>query len=68
VIIVRLKTLENNRRINELLRFTLPSVDYMKGYQSQPRPELTGGSSSVSGTEAASLHAVKELLRWTKVV
>jgi hypothetical protein len=65
---VRLKTLENTRRINELLKFTLPSVDYTKGYQPKPkpRPELTGGSAS--GTEAANLHAVNELLRWTRVV
>jgi hypothetical protein len=47
--IVRLKTLENNRKINELLsRFTLPSVS-TKGYDSMPRPELTGGS-AVNGT------------------
>ena len=44
--IVRLKILENNRRINELLRFTLPSVDYSKGYQAKPRPELVGASGS----------------------
>ena len=53
--IVRLKTLENNRRINELLRFTLPSVDYTKGYQPKPRPELTGGSAMILRTEATRL-------------
>ena len=48
--------------------FRLPCVDYTKGYQSQPKPraELTGGSATTK--EAAALHAVKELLKWTKVV
>ena len=57
--------MKNNRRINELLRFTLPSVDYTKGYQAKPRPELTGGSAPVSPEEAYRLKAVNELLRWT---
>ena len=60
--IVRLKNFENNRRINELLRFTLPSVDYTKGYQAKPRPELTGGSAPVSPEEAYRLKAVNEFL------
>ena len=63
--IVRLKTKE--QKVKELFdMFKLPTVDYTKGYQPKPRPELTGGSASTK--EAATLHAVKELLRWTKFV
>jgi hypothetical protein len=62
--IVRLKTLENNRKINELLRFMLPSIDYSKGYQPKPRPELTGGS-AVNSIEAYKIKAVHELLART---
>jgi hypothetical protein len=64
--IVRLKTLENNRKINELIsRFTfaLPPVS-TKGYESKPRPELTGGS-AINGTEAYKIMAVQELLKRT---
>jgi hypothetical protein len=64
--IVRLKTLENNRKINELLRFTLPSVDYTKGYQPKPRPELTGGS-AMNSIEVYNINAVRELLQRTIV-
>jgi hypothetical protein len=63
--IVRLKNLENNRRINELLRFTLPSVDYTKGYQPKPRPELVGGSATMDSVEAYKIKAVMELLERT---
>ena len=56
--IVRLKILENNRRINELLRFTLPSVDYSKGYQAKPRPELVGASAAMNPAEEMGLRAV----------
>ena len=58
--IVRLKTKE--QQVKELFdMFRLPSVDYTKGYQSKPRAELTGGSSSLSG-----LHAVNEIRKWYK--
>jgi hypothetical protein len=50
-------------KVSELLSmFNLPHVS-TKGYQTTPRPELTGGSAS--GAEAAGLHAFNELLRWT---
>jgi ABC-type proline/glycine betaine transport system ATPase subunit len=59
--IVRLKT--KQQKVNELLNmFKLPSVDYTKGYQAKPRPELTGGSAS--GKDAAGLQAINELRRW----
>ena len=59
--IVRLKT--RDQKVNELLNmFKLPCVDYSKGYQAKPRPELTGGSAS--GTEVAGLHAINEIRRW----
>ena len=65
MVIVPLKT--NEQKVKELLdMFNLPMVDYTKGYRPKPRSELTGGSASA--TEAAGLHAVKELLRWTRVV
>ena len=60
--IVRLKNLENNRRINELLSFTLPSLDYTKGYQPKLSPELTGGS-AVDNVETYKIKAVEELLK-----
>ena len=63
--IVRLKNLENNRRINELLRFTLPSVDYTKGYQTKPGPELVGGSAAMNSVEAYKINAVRRLLEGT---
>ena len=68
---IRLKGYNRDQKVKELFdMFRLPCVDYTKGYQSQPkpRPELTGGSASATTKEAAGLHAVKELLRWTKVV
>jgi hypothetical protein len=52
------------QRVNELLRFTLPPVDYTKGYQPKPRPELTGGS-AVNSIEASKIKAVMELLERT---
>jgi hypothetical protein len=59
--IVRLKTKE--QKVKELFdMFKLPSVDYTKGYQPKPRPELTGGSAS--NTEVRGLHAVNELHKW----
>lgn len=62
--IVRLKTAERDRKVNEVLNwFNLPSVDYSKGYQAKPRDELTGGSSPVPD---ARLKAVNELLRMTR--
>ena len=65
--IVRLKA-ERDRKINELLKtFGLPRIDYPKGYQAKPRPELTGGSAATSPTEALGLKAVNELLRWTRL-
>jgi hypothetical protein len=51
-------------RVNELLRFTLPSVDYTKGYQSKPRPELNGGS-AVNNVEAYKINSVRRLLERT---
>lgn len=63
--IVRLKTLERDTKVRELLNmFKLPSVDYSKGYESKPRPELTGGSASNS-FEAYKIMAVQELLKRT---
>ena len=56
--IVRLKTLENNREINELLTFTLPSVVYTRGYQPKPTLELVGGS-AMNSVEAYKIKAVK---------
>jgi hypothetical protein len=66
--IVRLKTLERDHKVNDLLgMFNLSNVDYSKGYQSKPRPELVGGSALVMNpTEALGLKAVNELLRWTR--
>jgi hypothetical protein len=52
------------QRVNELLRFTLPSVDYSKGYQPKPRAELTGGS-AVNSIEASNIKAVMELIERT---
>jgi hypothetical protein len=67
--IVRLKT-DRDRKVNELLKsFGLPRIEYPKGYQTQPRSELVGGSASASAmnpTEALGLKAVNELLRWTR--
>jgi hypothetical protein len=64
--IVRLKTKE--QKVKELFdMFRLPTVDYTKGYQPKPRPELTGGSASASGTEAVRLRAVNELLTWIRL-
>jgi hypothetical protein len=66
--IVRLKT-ENDRKVNELLKtFGLPHIDYPKGYQTKPRPELVGGSASaMNSIEVLGLKAVNELLRWTRL-
>jgi len=66
--IVRLKTLERDRKVNEPLNmFKLPCVDYSKGYQSKPSPELTGGSAATMTTlDAQRLKAVNELRRWTR--
>ena len=68
MVIVRLKT-ERDSKMNELLRFTLPSVDYTKGYQPKPRPELNGGSAAMTmnSTEPVRLKAVNELLKWISV-
>jgi hypothetical protein len=45
--IVRLNTLDRDRKINDLLGiFNLAHVDYSKGYQAKPGPELTGGSAA----------------------
>ena len=64
MVIVRLKTLENNSKINELLsRFTLPPVS-TKSYEPKPRPELTGGS-AINSNEAYKIMAVQELLKRT---
>ena len=65
MVIVGLKTKE--QKVKELFdMFKLPTVDYTKGYQSQPkpRPELTGGS-AVNSTEAYKIKAVRELLERT---
>jgi hypothetical protein len=52
------------QRVNELLsRFTLPSVS-TKGYETKPRPELTGGS-AVNSVEAYDINAVRPLLEKT---
>jgi hypothetical protein len=66
--IVRLKTLEQDKKVNELLKtFGLPHIDYPNGYQSKPRPELVGASASaMNPTEALGLKAVNELFRWTR--
>jgi hypothetical protein len=54
------------QKIYELLRFTLPPVDYTKGYQAKPRAELTGGSAvNSSRIEASKIKAVMELLERT---
>ena len=65
--IVRLKT-ERDRKVNELLKsFGLPHIDYSQGYQTKPRPELVGASTSaMNPTEVLGLRAVNELLRWTR--
>jgi hypothetical protein len=60
---ITLKTKE--QKINELLRFTLPSVDYTKGYQPKPRLELTGGSAAMDSVEAYKINAVRRLLERT---
>ncbi len=44
--------------------FGLTSVDYSKGYQAKPRPELIGASAAVDDPK---LKAVNELRRWMKV-
>jgi ribonuclease HII len=63
--IVRLKTYRD-QKVNDLLNmFKIPTVDYTKGYQTKPRPELMGGS-AVNTTEALRLQAVNGLLRWTR--
>ena len=60
--IVRLKTLERNRAVNELLKtFGMPHIDYPKGYQAKPNPQLTGGSAA-----GARLNAVNELRKWIR--
>ena len=62
--IVKLKS--KDQKISELLRFTLPSVDYIKGYQTSKQvkrervPNLTGGSAPLSPEKA-----VNELIKWT---
>jgi hypothetical protein len=52
------------QRVNELLRFTLPSVS-TKGYESKPKPKLVGGSATMNGVEAYKIKAVQELLKRT---
>lgn len=65
--IVRLKTLDRDRKVNEVLSwFKLPHVDYSNGYQAKPNPELTGGSAAMNPSEALRLKAVNELRRWTR--
>jgi hypothetical protein len=54
--IVRLKTKEQQELFD---MFKLPTVDYTKGYQPKPRPELVGGSESYN----EDLHAVNEIRR-----
>ncbi len=44
--------------------FGLTSVDYSKGYQAKPRPELIGASAAVDDPK---LKAVNELRRWMKI-
>jgi hypothetical protein len=53
------------QRVNELLRFTLPSIDYTKGYQPKPRPGLVGGSAAMNSVEAYKINAVRRLLERT---
>lgn len=61
--IVRLKTLDRDRKVNELLKsFGLPHVDYPTGYQAKPNPQLTGGSAA-----DARVHAVNELRKWIRL-
>ena len=66
--IVRLKPLERNRAVSELLKtFGMQNIDYPKGYQTKPRPELTGGSAAaVNPTEALRLKAVNGLLKMAR--
>lgn len=66
--IVRLKT-ERDRKVNELLKsFRLPHIDYPKGYQTKPRPELVGGAAAaMNPAEALELKAVNELFKWTRL-
>ena len=57
----RLKT-ERDNKVKELFEmFKLPTVDYTKGYQAKPRPELTGGSAM---NTSPGLHAINEMCRW----
>jgi hypothetical protein len=67
--IVRLKTLDRDRKVNELLKtFGLPRIEYPKEYQTMPRDELTGGSAAtMNPSEALGLKAVNELRRWTRL-
>ncbi|MDQ5868664.1 MAG: hypothetical protein M3530_02930 [Thermoproteota archaeon] len=63
--IVRLKTLERDHKVKELLNmFMLPCVDHTN-YQPKPRPELTGGS-AIHVREVYRIKAVSGLLRWTR--
>lgn len=64
--IVRLKTLDRDQAMNEVLKsFGLPSIEYPKGYQAKPTSELTGGS-AMNPTEALGIKAVNELRRWAR--
>jgi hypothetical protein len=66
-VVVRLKTFYPDQKVNELFEmFKLPCVDYSKGYQPDPRPELTGASTTMTGQEAYRLKAVNELRRWMR--
>lgn len=47
--------------------FGFSHIDYPKGYQAKPRPELTGGSAVMNPIEALRLKAVNELLSWTRL-
>ena len=63
--IVRLNTLDRDRKVNELLKsFGLPHVDYPTVYQVKPNPQLTGGSTPVTD---ARVHAVNELRKWIRL-
>ena len=55
-----------DQRVNELLRWFTPSVDY-SNYQVKPRPDaVVVGGSAINNVEASRLHAVNELRRWMR--
>ena len=64
--IVRLKTKE--QQVKELFdMFKLPTVNYTKGYQPKPKPELIGGSAAMNSVEASKIKAVQQLLERTVI-